>query len=62
MWYSSQIPLPPSISRAVRAISNDFPQLLRLSIEIISGANLQKIKLKSERTNVKHKKTCESKF
>ena len=34
---SSDIPLPPSTSRAVRAISSAFPALLRFTSEIISG-------------------------
>ena len=35
---SSLMPLPPSMSRAVRAISSDLPQLLRFMIEVISTA------------------------
>lgn len=40
MWYSSEMPFPPSISLACLAISSAFPQLFLLSIEIISGAAL----------------------
>ncbi len=36
---SSDMPLPPSMSRAARAISSDLPQELRLIIDIVSGAN-----------------------
>lgn len=39
-WYSSAMPLPPSISRACRAISSAFPQEFRFSMEIISGVAL----------------------
>lgn len=39
-WYSSQMPLPPSMSRATRAMSNAFPQEFRLIIEIISDVAL----------------------
>jgi len=35
--YSSEMPLPPSMSRAVRAMSSALPQELRFSIEVISG-------------------------
>ena len=35
-WNSSEIPLPPCMSRATRAISSALPQLLRLISEIIS--------------------------
>ena len=38
IWYSSEIPFPPSMSLASLAMARDFPQLLRLIIEIISGA------------------------
>ena len=41
-WYSSQMPLPPSMSRAIRAISRDFPQEFLLIREIISGVALGK--------------------
>ena len=37
-WYSSWMPLPPCMSRAMRAISRALPQLLRLTSDIISGA------------------------
>jgi len=37
-WYSSQMPLPPIMSRAVRAISKAFPLEFRFKMEIISGA------------------------
>ena len=37
-WNSSEIPLPPCMSRACAGISSALPQLLRLTIEIISGA------------------------
>ena len=36
--YSIWMPLPPCMSRAARAMSSASPQLLRLTIEIISGA------------------------
>ena len=39
-WYSSEMPLPPCMSRASRAISSALPQLLRLSSEIAGGAAL----------------------
>mmetsp|Transcript_526 Transcript_526/g.1579 ORF Transcript_526/g.1579 Transcript_526/m.1579 type:complete len:264 (+) Transcript_526:1980-2771(+) len=40
-WYSSEMPLPPSMSRATRAMLSALPQLLRLIMEIISGAALR---------------------
>src|SRR5262249_54499942 len=39
-WNSSEMPLPPCMSRASRAISSALPQLLRLSIEPGGGAAL----------------------
>lgn len=36
-WYSSLIPFPPSVSRAILAISNAFPVEFRLINDIISG-------------------------
>ena len=40
MWritpYSSEMPLPPSMSRAIRAMSSALPQELRFMIEVIS--------------------------
>mmetsp|Transcript_31908 Transcript_31908/g.92696 ORF Transcript_31908/g.92696 Transcript_31908/m.92696 type:complete len:264 (-) Transcript_31908:397-1188(-) len=38
MWYSSLMPLPPSMSLAVRAMSRALPQEFRFTREIISGA------------------------
>ena len=40
MWYSSQMPLPPSMSLATRAISKALPHEFRLIKEIISGVAL----------------------
>ena len=40
MWYSSEMPFPPNMSRACLAISSDLPQLFLFSMEIISGATL----------------------
>jgi hypothetical protein len=37
-WNSSEMPLPPCMSRATRAMSSALPQLLRLMSETISGA------------------------
>ncbi len=37
-WNSPEMPLPPCMSRAMRAMSSALPQLLRLTREIISGA------------------------
>ena len=36
--YSSLMPLPPSMSRATRAMSSAFPHELRLTIDVISVA------------------------
>lgn len=41
MWNSSQMPLPPSMSRASRAIASAFPHEFRFSIDTTSGAALQ---------------------
>mmetsp|Transcript_8791 Transcript_8791/g.17715 ORF Transcript_8791/g.17715 Transcript_8791/m.17715 type:complete len:320 (-) Transcript_8791:388-1347(-) len=38
MWYSSWMPLPPSMSRHARAICSALPHELRLTRETISGA------------------------
>lgn len=37
MWYSSLMPLPPSVSRAILAISSALPVELRLISDTISG-------------------------
>ena len=37
-WYSSTRPFPPIMSLAYLAMSRAFPQLLRFTMEIISGA------------------------
>lgn len=39
-WYSSHTPLPPSMSRACRAMSSAFPHELRFSIDTASGGAL----------------------
>src|SRR5215831_17994719 len=39
-WNSSEMPLPPWMSRANRAISSALPQLLRLSSDTAGGAAL----------------------
>ena len=39
-WNSSEMPLPPCMSRAMRAMSSALPQLLRLISEIAGGAAL----------------------
>mmetsp|Transcript_10022 Transcript_10022/g.24990 ORF Transcript_10022/g.24990 Transcript_10022/m.24990 type:complete len:220 (+) Transcript_10022:141-800(+) len=38
-WYSSTMPLPPSMSRAWRATPSAFMQLLRLIRDVISGTS-----------------------
>lgn len=40
-WNSSQIPLPPSMSRASLAMPSAFPHEFRFSIDTISGAALR---------------------
>lgn len=40
MWYSSEMPFPPSMSLACLEISRALPQLFLFNIEIISGTAL----------------------
>lgn len=40
-WNSSQMPLPPSMSRASRAMASAFPHEFRFSIDTASGAALR---------------------